>query len=454
MNNGGDTITLADAAGREHHQVKYSAGMVKYGAVIAFREEHELDDFLAKTNLGALSIYQHMRDDVLTARPVDEQASFQRPGAPNVIYLVLESFRESAVSPEVMRRLDQWGRAGLRLKHHYAGSNSSHLGLFTLLYGRSPLVYYPTVDAGVPPQTCFSLRKSGYQNTFITSGDCTGFRRMDAFLNEQVFDQVVLENGVDWRDWPDRDRRALARVKQIATERTDRPQFIMAFLMSTHFPYVFPPQFDVHQPSGPEVTKANWSKMDPKLLHNRYRNAALYLESELMGLIESLDPQRNIIVVTGDHGESMSEDGALAHASRGSEVQTRVPLLMVGPGLPPRVIDQPTTHSDVLPTLLHALAGKPISIAHAHGRDVLAAEQLPDQVLVCPYRWKDPYDLVLIRADQRMQFKIRLDRPDVEAFGFCDQAGNLIPNPPHACSLRDATAWVEAFRQELRRIVR
>jgi hypothetical protein len=227
----------------------------------------------------------------------------------------------------------------------------------------------------------------------------------------------------------------------------------MAFLMSTHFPYAFPPQWDVHQPSAADaVTLDNWKGFDIEVLHNRYKNAALSLEEELMRLIHSLDPQRHILVVTGDHGESMGEDGALAHPSRGSEVQTRVPLLMVGPGLPARVIQEPTTHTDVLPTLLHALCGHKVPIRYCHGRDVLADAPLGDQVLICPYRWKDPYDLILVRGLQRMQFKMRFNPGTIEAHGFCDTSGNLDLSPKHSFTRRDAVLWTEAFRRELLRI--
>jgi hypothetical protein len=72
--------------------------------------------------------------------------------------------------------------------------------------------------------------------------------------------------------------------------------------------------------------------------------------------------------------------------------------------------------------------------------------------MLCPYRWKDPYDLILVRGADRMQFKIRLDRSSIEAYGFCDTSGNLDLNPARSGSSRDALLWTEAFRRELLRI--
>ena len=95
LNNDGDELSLIDANNQVRHHVKYKVEMVKYGSVISFREEGDLDEFLLKLNQGLQSIYYAMREDVLTPRPVDEQVRFVHQDPPHVIYLVLESFLEA-----------------------------------------------------------------------------------------------------------------------------------------------------------------------------------------------------------------------------------------------------------------------------------------------------------------------------------------------------------------------
>ncbi len=71
--------------------------------------------------------------------PADFSAFVNKANLPNVIIIFFESFRHFAIAPELMRELDEWSHQGLRLERHYSGSNCSHLGLFSLFYGRSPL---------------------------------------------------------------------------------------------------------------------------------------------------------------------------------------------------------------------------------------------------------------------------------------------------------------------------
>jgi hypothetical protein len=78
--------------------------------------------------------------------PADSSAFVKRAGLPNVVMIIFESFRHFAIGPDLMKRLDTWADQGLRLERHYSGSNCSHLGLFSILYGRSPLGFHQTLN--------------------------------------------------------------------------------------------------------------------------------------------------------------------------------------------------------------------------------------------------------------------------------------------------------------------
>jgi hypothetical protein len=366
--------------------------------------------------------------DAASPGPVDPSAFVANRDLPNVILIIFESFRHSALGPDLMKRLDAWAEQGLRLQRHYSGSNCSHLGLFSLFYGRSALGYHQTLDRKIPAQMLESLRRSGYKITFLTSGEVKGFRRLDQFISDKTCDEVILDGEFalkGMRDWPDSDRRKLARVRNIVNTPQRQPQFIFFYLVSSHYRYPFPPEFDIFEES-PYV----WQFLHPTRQiqnHlNRYANAALFLEDEVLKLTESIDPKRNLILITGDHGESMGEDGVFTHGSRMSEIQMRVPFAMVGPGVTPRKISGATVHTDVLPTLLHALAGRSVDIKNCQGRDLISDSSPADRVAVVPANGPEWDGLMVIRENKRMLFRTSTDAaevPSIEFAGLADEAG-------------------------------
>ena len=136
---------------------------------IGFRNSREL---LASIQRRAEELYRrhHRRLHATT----DTSLSFLREHPkhrPNIIVIVLESFRYDALTPEVMPNLWKLAARGARMETHYAASNSSHYGLFALLYGRSPLNYFATLDTGLPPTLPFLLRQYGYRTHNLTGSD-------------------------------------------------------------------------------------------------------------------------------------------------------------------------------------------------------------------------------------------------------------------------------------------
>ena len=236
-----------------------------------------------------------------------------------------------------MKRLDNWADQGLRLERHYSGSNCSHLGLFSLLYGRAPLGFHETLDREIPPQMLESLRQSGYEITLLSSGEIKGFRRMADFMNEKYCDHVIEDGEFtlgSMNDWPDSDRRKLAYARNIVNKAQGRPQFVFFYVLSSHYRYPCPSEFEILKESTGFLHFLNPREQIRNHL-NRYANSLQFLEHEVMNLVQSIDPNRNIVIITGDHGESMGEDGVFTHASRMSEVQMRTPFVMVGPGVKP-----------------------------------------------------------------------------------------------------------------------
>jgi hypothetical protein len=409
------------------------------------------DDFVAAVNLEAGLAYRDLFPRVSTVRPADDVDYLAGTRRPHVIVLILESLRADALDPRWMPRLEAWSRGGLRLTRHYAGANASHLGIFALLYGRHPLVYDQTLDARVPPQLTHSLRRSGYRSTYLTASH-PEWKRMEEYLNARTFDATRFE---PTDDWPGADRGILERVSRSLAERPDEPQLIVAFLMSTHYPYRYPPAYERHTPALDVRTNllADFGAQTPEFhaaIVNRYRNSLAWADDLVSGFVERLDPARHLVIVTGDHGESFFDDGTWMHyGGTLSEIQTRVPMVMRGPGIPAGVIGRATAHPDVVPTVLHALAGKAVPLAHVQGRDLLAQEWPDEALLANPARRADA---VLIRGTDRLDLRMSLGSPSLYTRGPVDANGQLQRGERRP--REEAPAWAASIRAQLEHLAR
>lgn len=379
-------------------------------------------------------------EELMRGQPVDGEARFDGRGAPNVLLLIVESFRDDVLCAQRMPRLASWGRRGLRFARHYANGNNSVLGAFALLYGRSPLALDQTLETAQAPQMCVTFGRSGYERSLVASIDFE-FAGMNRYMNERFFDRMVLH--VDGK-WPHRDRQTLERIGRILAAAQGKPQLVVAYLQSTHFPYEYPAEYEKLLPAPRDMS-------DRKAVWNRYRNAAAFMDDELGRFVSALDPSRNIVAVTGDHGEALYDDGFLAHGSRLSEGQTRVPLLIVGGGLPARTVEHLSSHVDVLCTLLHAAAGRPVAIAHCHGRDLLSETSEPGQVLLAHESFGG-WQLLLVRPDGRLSLNVRRSQQDVKVLGFYDEYGRVDPSVERP--VEDLPAWRQAMCSELQRMTR
>ena len=65
-----------------------------------------------------------------------------------------------------------------------------------------------------------------------------------------------------------------------------------------------------------------------------------------------------VVLYTSDHGEELADHGGWEHGHTLHEELLRVPLALMGPGVPPGAWTQPASLIDVAPTLL-SLAGLP-----------------------------------------------------------------------------------------------
>lgn len=185
-----------------------------------------------------------------------------------------------------------------------------------------------------------------------------------------VYDvSVVRERApVHWNPTGDllTDRILAHADEKIAVLPDDQPWFLWTYYGDPHSSYI--------QHDGlPDFGKSRGDVYDQEILFTD-----IHLGRMLDGLRERGMLDDTVIVVTSDHGEGLDlelDHGFHYHGQTLFDNLLRVPLIVVVPGLEPRVVERPVGNIDVVPTLLELTGhGKPEG-ATFHGRSLLGLMQ-------------------------------------------------------------------------------
>lgn len=117
--------------------------------------------------------------------------------------------------------------------------------------------------------------------------------------------------------------------------------------------------YDAHAPYAP-----------PSPYPQTYDGEVAYVDAQVARLLAAVDRSRTIVVVVGDHGEALGEHGELTHGLLLYEPTLHVPMIVVCPSLPPRVVRTALSTIDLAPTVA-SLAGVAFP-GTVDGRDLAA----------------------------------------------------------------------------------
>jgi arylsulfatase A-like enzyme/Tfp pilus assembly protein PilF len=111
--------------------------------------------------------------------------------------------------------------------------------------------------------------------------------------------------------------------------------------------------WDPHAPYLPPEPFRKQFKDDP------YSGEVAYVDSELGRLFDYLKTRNlvdsTLIILTGDHGESLGEHGELTHTYFAYNSTLWIPLMFIGPGIEASRIEKNASHIDIFPTLCDIL---------------------------------------------------------------------------------------------------
>ncbi len=334
--------------------------------------------------------------------PGIDPASVKFTKRPDVVFILLESARADYLDPKVMPLLSaRAARGGTVFERHYALAPTTYFTVFGLLFGLEAHKLDAVVGAGRKPLLFRAFSANGYQSKFLaaSSVDWMGLR-------EQVFGDVKQSLETDWPknlDPEQTDAAMLAEGRRFVEQAGDQPVFVFLFFVGTHFNYTYPARAARFSPvwDGDGILKA--SAAPGHLILNRARNSAFEADlkvDEFLTWFELKRGHRPLVIVTGDHGEEMREQGHVGHGSALTVQQLHVPMVVMGDGVPVGRLDAPTSHADVVPTLMALLGDTHPPESYAAGMSMFEAPQ--DRFVLTTVGWEPKF--AAIGKDLKVSF--------------------------------------------------
>jgi len=225
----------------------------------------------------------------------------------------------------------------------------SHASMFT---GTNPNVHHVRDTGGFVLQPssitmAHILQKHGWNTAAFVSSSvlmkAIGFNQGFSVYDDQMRDRQGRDSAM--RSANDTVDHALAWLNS-QPEQPAHPFFVWMHFYDAHQPYVPPPvEFQRQYPGDPY--DAEIAYMD--------QQAGRFLDA----VKKKSPPQRTLIVLLSDHGESLGDHGEYEHGVFLYDSTIRIAWVMAGPGIPAGVrVEQQARTVDLLPTILDLLGGK------------------------------------------------------------------------------------------------
>jgi arylsulfatase A-like enzyme/tetratricopeptide (TPR) repeat protein len=296
----------------------------------------------------------------------------------NVLLVTIDTLRADALGSYGGRattpNLDRLAAHGARFTFAHSHAVVTLVSHASMLTGRYPYEHGIRDNTGyrlspAQPTAATLLKAQG----FATGAFVGGFpldHRFGLGVGFDVYDDRL--NTASGPDASDRERRADLVVASALDWIGRQPGkwFAWVHVYDPHAPYQPPPEWAARFPSDPYLGEVSWT------------------DSALGVLFDTLAGQSRptLVVVTGDHGESLGEHGELTHSLFAYESTLHVPLIVsaIAPSdrasaVSGRVVETPVRHVDLLPTLLDGVGAPAVgTLPGTSLKDVIAAGRGPE----------------------------------------------------------------------------
>jgi membrane-anchored protein YejM (alkaline phosphatase superfamily) len=268
---------------------------------------------------------------------------------PNVVVIAVESLNVQVMADTDLPFYKGFARRCLRLTNHYTTGNCTQYGLLGLMYA-SPVTFYrgqvPDPGSRSPYLDLFTAR--GYRSRLIST---------PLLYHQCIGDYLTNFSAPTFVGTTDRSLVPAFR-KEMARKG---PRFTFLFYNNTHYPYKHLAKYRTYLPEVPgDFDYSRWDVQNYKVpILNRYKNCLVEWDAWLKEIIGAIDLTQTVVIITGDHGEELFQEGRLCHGSNLNDHQTKTPCLIHIPGVAGRDVTALTSHADLLPSVVEVLGWQP-----------------------------------------------------------------------------------------------
>jgi len=259
-----------------------------------------------------------------------QQASIL-PGQPNMILLIVESLssinsKRLSGEHDWMPRFDTLSDEGLLFVNFFANHAASEGGIISLLSGFPPM-HYPGArplmfeEFRMQWPILRSLQQQGYYSTFLTTGRLD-FITMDEYIRGIGFDEALGRDEIAAfasaprysQDAPSDQLLYAQALSMLDALKDQSPWLLVLATASSHLPYMHPEGDD-------DAPESVWSWVDEQL-------DAFHESLEKNGFFEN-----GVLLITADHRQ-MRPVTDTEREIYGESAKARIPLLIIGRGIP------------------------------------------------------------------------------------------------------------------------
>ena len=303
-------------------------------------------------------------DAVITAVANDNLAEIMPRQGKNIVLIVLESARADLLDQKinghyvtpVMREIAKNGASIKRAYSHTGYTVTSIKAIFnrSLVNNKNKITLIKFLQA------------AGYQMSIISGQDESfGDVAVETGMKNEDVSYFDARTALADRVFPSTEQGSLRLSEERVVEQFEtqinqvdltKPQFFYLNIQAGHFPYAHPKM--ARRIIKDLIPRSSIKQENKDWVAATYWNAIANADWAVGKVIESLK-ERNLldkttIVILGDHGESLFDDGFLGHGHAINDTQTKIPLIINDPAIS---TDDPIGQADVAEITIRSALG-------------------------------------------------------------------------------------------------